>query len=99
MPWRPYVVSNKLGRRQAMRGTRLYDTKEEAIASMKRKNENWMKLNYDKKYSKSSNFEYGAVDVGKRKYKYKVGSEGNKALLKDHDSAKKTGNVGFNFKY
>ena len=99
MPWRPYIVSNKYGKRQAMRDTKLYDSKAEAIASMKRKNNAWMQLNYNDKFTKKSGFEYGAIDVGEKKYKYKVGSEGNKDLLKHHDSLKKTGNAGFNFKY
>ena len=82
-----------------MRDTKLYDSKAEAIASMKRKNNAWMQLNYNDKFTKKSGFEYGAIDVGEKKYKYKVGSEGNKDLLKHHDSLKKTGKTGFNFKY
>ena len=58
-----------------------------------------MQLNYNDKITKKSGFEYGAIVVGEKKYKYKVGSEGNKDLLKHHDSLKKTGNTGFNFKY
>ena len=50
MPWRPYIVSNKYGKRQAMRDTKLYDSKAEAIASMKRKNNAWMQLNYNDKF-------------------------------------------------
>ena len=45
--WRPYIVSNKYGKRQAMRDTKLYDSKKKAISSMKKKNDNWMSLNYD----------------------------------------------------
>jgi len=30
--WRPYVVANKHGKRQAMRGTKLHNSKKEAIS-------------------------------------------------------------------
>lgn len=99
MAWRPYIVSNKYGKRQAMRDTKLYDSKEDAIASMKNKNKAWMRLNYDKTYTKSSDFEYGAINVGKSKHKFKVGREGNQDLLKHHDSLKKQNTTSFNFKY
>ena len=59
--WRPYVVSNKYGKRQAMRDTKLYNSKKKAISAMKKKNDMWMELNYTNEFAKSSNFEYGAV--------------------------------------
>ncbi|MCW4040547.1 MAG: hypothetical protein NWE83_07325 [Candidatus Bathyarchaeota archaeon] len=83
MPWRPYVVSKKWGTPVAMRGTKLYDTKDAAIKAMKRQNKDWVTLNYSKDMSK---FEYGAIDVGNKKYKYKKGKEGNKQVLKYHYS-------------
>ena len=84
--WRPYIVSNKYGKRQAMRDTKLYESKKKAINSMKKKNDNWMSLNYDDQFINDSGFEYGAIDVGAGKYKFKKGKEGNKKLLKFHDS-------------
>ena len=87
--WRPYVVANKHGKRQAMRGTKLHDSKKEAISSMKKKNDSWMKLNYDDQFINDAGFEYGAIDVGTKKYKYKQGKEGNKKVLKFHDSTPK----------
>jgi len=84
--WRPYIVSNKYGKRQAMRDTKLYDSKKKAISSMKKKNNNWMSLNYDDQFINDSGFEYGAIDVGAGKYKFKKGKEGNKELLKFHKS-------------
>ena len=53
---------------------------------MKKKNDNWMSLNYDDQFINDSGFEYGAIDVGAGKYKFKKGKEGNKKLLKFHDS-------------
>jgi len=82
--WRPYVISKVHGTQNAMRDTRLYATKKEAIAAMKSKNKKWMELNYTDKYAKASNFEYGAIKVGKSGYKYRKGKEGNKKLVKDH---------------
>lgn len=87
--WRPYVVSNKYGKRQAMRDTKLYNSKKKAISAMKKKNDMWMQLNYNNEFAKSSNFEYGAIFVGDKKYKYPKGKEGNKKLLKFHDSVPK----------
>ncbi len=87
--WRPYIVSNKYGKRQAMRDTKLYDSKKKAIASMKKKNDRWMTLNYDDQFINDSGFEYGAIYVGSKKYKYPKGKEGNKKLLKFHDSVPK----------
>lgn len=84
--WRPYVVSNKYGKRQAMRDTKLYDSKKKAVSAMKKKNDLWMKLNYNNEFAKDSNFEYGAVFVGDKKYRFPVGSKGNKKLLDFHDS-------------
>ena len=74
--WRPYIVSNKYGKRQAMRDTKLYDSKKKAISSMKKKNDRWMTLNYDDQFINDSGFEYGAIDVGAGKYKFKKGKEG-----------------------
>lgn len=89
MAWRPYVISNIYGKKQVMRDTRLYDTKEQAIRAMKSKNKKWMELNYDKSYSRKSNFEYGAIEVGSSGYKFKKGSKGNKKLLDHHTSINK----------
>ena len=72
-----------------MRDTKLYDSKKKAIASMKKKNDRWMTLNYDDQFINDSGFEYGAIDVGSKKYKYPKGKEGNKKLLKFHDSIPK----------
>jgi hypothetical protein len=83
MPWRPYVVSKKWGSTVAMRDTKLYKTKDSAIKAIKSKNKAWMTLNYSDDMSK---FEYGAIDVGNKKYKYKKGLEGNKKVLKHHYS-------------
>ena len=35
--WRPYVVSNKNGKRQAMRDKKLYNSKKKAISARKKK--------------------------------------------------------------
>lgn len=100
MAWRPYIISNKYGKRVAMRDTKLYKTEDDAIKSMKVKNKAWMKLNYDQKYTKNSDFEYGAIYVGNKKYNYKVGSKGNEELLKYHDSKTKVKTKpAFNFKF
>lgn len=94
MPWRPYVITNIYGQKKVMRDTVLYDTKKEAITAMRRKNQRWMEMNYSQKYSKMSNFEYGAVEVGKSGYKYKKGDAGNKQLLNDLNKInKKTQNI------
>lgn len=82
--WRPYVISKVHGTKNAMRDTRTYATKEQAISAMKSKNKKWMELNYTAKYAKASNFEYGAIKVGKSGYKYLKGQAGNKQLVKDH---------------
>ena len=82
-----------------MRDTKLYKTREEAIRAMKIKNKKWMELNYDKAYSKASNFEYGAVEVGKDGYKYKKGREGNKKLLSDLNKMQKSSSNFFGIKF
>ena len=69
-----------------MRGTKLYDSKKEAVSSMKKKNNSWMKLNYDDQFINDADFEYGAIDVGAGQYKYKQGKKGNEKVLKFHDS-------------
>jgi len=91
------VVTHIYGQKKAMRDTVLYDTKEQAISAMKRKNKRWMEMNYSKKYSKMSNFEYGAVKVGKSGYKYKKGDEGNKKLLEDLKNMDKKSNGFFGY--
>ena len=58
-----------------MRDTKLYDSKKKAISSMRKKNDNWMSLNYDDQFINDSGFEYGAIDVGAGKYKFKKGKE------------------------
>tara|TARA_B110000467_G_C18310226_1_gene477583 strand:- start:1512 stop:1772 length:261 start_codon:yes stop_codon:yes gene_type:complete len=67
-----------------MRDTKTYPTKRQAIGAMKSKNKKWMELNYTASYAKGSNFEYGAIEVGKSGYKYLKGQAGNKQLVKDH---------------
>jgi hypothetical protein len=89
MSWRPYIISNIYGKKKVMRDTRLYKTKEEAIRAMKSKNKKWMELNYDKNYTKMSNFEYGAIKVGKSGYKFPMGTKGNQKLLDHHVSKTK----------
>ena len=97
--WRPYVKTNIYGNEKVMRDTKLYKTREEAIRNMKVKNKRWMELNYDKTYSKASNFEYGAVEVGKDGYKYKKGREGNKKLLSDLNKMQKSSSNFFEIKF
>ncbi len=87
MSWRPYVIvksSNPAikGKKELMRDTTLYPTKEKAIAAIKRKNKRWMELNYSKEIAKNSNYIYGAIQVPKSGYKYPKGAKGNKKLLK-----------------
>lgn len=95
MTWRPYVVSNKYGQRQAMRYNKVYPTKDKAIEAIKKGNREWISLNYSSDFAKKANFEYGAVNVKGKSYKFKKGIEGNKELLKYHDSLKKTTNNKF----
>lgn len=87
MSWRPYVIVK--GKRELMRDTTLYPTKEKAIAAIKRKNKKWMELNYTKSFAKNSNFTYGAIQVPKSGYKYPKGAGGNKTLLKSLKKYKK----------
>ena len=97
--WRPYVITNIYGNKRVMRDTKLYKTKNEAIRAMKIKNKKWMELNYDKQYSKASNFEYGAIEVGKDGYKYKKGISGNKKLLSDINKMQKSSSNFFGIKF
>lgn len=83
MAWRGYVISNIFGQRKVMRDTTLYPTKEKAISALKIKNKKWMELNYNKQYTKQSNFEYGAYQVPSSGYKYQKGTKGNNDLLND----------------
>lgn len=100
MAWRPYVISNKYGQRQAMRYTKVYPTKDKAIKAIKKGNNEWISLNYNSDFAKKANFEYGAVNVKGKNYKFKKGMEGNKKLLKYHDSLKKTpSNLMFEFDF
>jgi len=73
-----------------MRYNKVYPTKEKAIDAIKKGNKEWMELNYGRGFVKSANFEYGAIDVKGNSYMFKKGAEGNKELLKYHDSLKKT---------
>lgn len=95
MTWRPYVVSNKYGKRAAMRYKKVYPSKEKAIAAIKKGNKEWMELNYDSDFMKKANFEYGAINVKGKGYAFKKGIEGNKELLKYHDSLKKVAGSKF----
>ena len=85
--YRGYVVANKGGHgRVAMRdsGKKTFATKRAAIKDMRADNTKWMKKNYNPAWVKKAGFEYGAVIDGL----FKDGSEGNKNLLKWHDSKK-----------
>lgn len=82
--WRPYVVANFYGKKQVMRDTEFYPSRERAIRAIKEKNNKWMKLNYGSGYVKNSRFQYGAYQVSKQgKDAYKAGQVGNDQLLND----------------
>ena len=93
MPFRAYVISNKLGSRTAMRFEKTFPTASQAVAYAKKKNKGWMGLNYNKEWVKKANFEYGAVEVKAGKFAFPKGDKGNKELLRWHNKQQKKKNT------
>lgn len=93
--YRGYVVAKKgpYGKKVAMRdsGKKTFATKKAAIKDMRTDNNRWMKKNYSTEWVKKAGFEYGAVVDGM----FMDGSDGNKNLLKWHESKKPK--KGFSF--
>ena len=93
--YRGYVVAKKgpYGKKVAMRdsGKKTFATKKAAIKDMRTDNNRWMKKNYSTGWVKKAGFEYGAVVDGM----FMDGSDGNKNLLKWHESKKPK--KGFSF--